>query len=108
VATPHLRAAYVATCTGSLRVAAIRFADQTKAALLIGRFEIVSLTGTFSADGSHLHVNISDASGHTSGGHLAVGAVVYTTAEVVIVGLAGARFTRETDPATSYKELVIH
>ncbi len=42
-----------------------------------------------------------------SGGHLAEGSLVYTTAEVVIVELVGARFRREIDPATSYKELVV-
>jgi predicted DNA-binding protein with PD1-like motif len=32
---------------------------------------------------------------------------VYTTAEVVIVELGGARFHREVDPVTTYKELVV-
>ena len=103
----HLRAAYVATCAGSLRVAAIRFADQKESTILTGPFEIVSLTGTFSPDGPHLHISISDPSGRTVGGHLAEGSLVYTTAEVVIHELRAAHFSREVDPATSYKELVV-
>lgn len=103
----HLQAAYVATCAGSLRVAAIRFANQKDATLLTGPFEIVSLTGTLSTDGSHLHISIADATGRTFGGHLAEGALVYTTAEVVVGELVGARFHRRIDPATTYKELVI-
>lgn len=104
----HLRAAYVATCAGSLKVAAIRFADQKDTTILTGPFEIVSLTGTLSPDGSHLHISVSDSTGRTFGGHLAEGSLVYTTAEVVIGELADARFTRELDPATTFKELVVH
>lgn len=103
----NLRAAYVITCVGSLRAAAIRFADQKNSTVLEGPFEIVSLVGTLSPDGPHLHVSISDASGRTFGGHLGEGSIVYTTAEVVIGELSGARFTRQTDPATTYKELKI-
>jgi predicted DNA-binding protein with PD1-like motif len=104
----HLRAAYVATCVGSLKVAAIRFADQKETTILTGPFEIVSLTGTLSPDGPHLHISVSDANGRTFGGHLAEGSLVYTTAEVVIGELVGARFTREVDPATTFRELVVH
>lgn len=103
----QLRAAYVATCAGSLKVAAIRFADQKEATTLTGPFEIVSVTGTLSPDGPHLHISVSDTAGRTIGGHLAEGSLVYTTAEVVIVELTGARFRREVDPVTTYKELVV-
>lgn len=103
----NLRAAHVITCVGSLRVAAIRFADQQKSEVLEGPFEIVSLVGTLSPDGPHLHVSVSDATGRTLGGHLGEGSIVYTTAEVVIGELSGARFTREVDPATTYKELKV-
>jgi predicted DNA-binding protein with PD1-like motif len=106
-ASRQLRAAYVATCAGSLKVAAIRFADQKDATTLTGPFEIVSVTGTFSTDGPHLHISVSDAGGRTFGGHLAEGSLVYTTAEVVIVELVGASFRREIDPTTTYKELVV-
>jgi uncharacterized protein len=108
VALHKLRAAYVATCAGSVQVAQIRFADQKDTTRLTGPFEIVSLTGTFSVDGSHLHISLSDASGRTVGGHLAEGTIVYTTAETVIGEIQGAQFRREVDPATSYKELAIY
>jgi uncharacterized protein len=101
------RAAYVATCAGSLRQAAIRFADQKETTTLTGPFEIVSLAGTLSPDGPHLHITVADATGRTYGGHLGAGSIVYTTAEVVVAEIAGTRFRREVDPATSYKELVV-
>ncbi|HJQ35908.1 MAG TPA: PPC domain-containing DNA-binding protein [Thermoanaerobaculia bacterium] len=102
-----LRAAYVVTCVGSLRRAAIRFADQQNTTMIDGPLEIVSLVGTLSPDGPHLHISVSDAAGRTVGGHLAEGSVVYTTAEVVIGELTGVAFSRETDPMTTYEELVI-
>ena len=45
--------------------------------------------------------------GRTIGGHLGAGSIVYTTAEIVVADLKGARFRRELDPATTFKELVI-
>jgi uncharacterized protein len=100
-------AAFVAACSGSLRVAAIRFADRTETTTLNGPFEIVALSGTLSRNGAHLHVTVSDREGKTIGGHLSEGSIVYTTAEVVLVELVDARFRREVDPATGYRELVV-
>jgi len=70
------------------------------------KFEIVSLVGTFSRDGScHLHLSISDAKGNTFGGHLMAG-VVFTTCEVVLGSIQGVNFPRELDDRTGYKELI--
>jgi predicted DNA-binding protein with PD1-like motif len=70
------------------------------------RFEIVSLVGTFSRDGScHLHLSISDAKGDTYGGHLMTG-IVFTTCEVVIGSIDGVNFERQVDSRTGYKELI--
>lgn len=103
----RVQAGFVASCSGSLRVVAIRFADQKNTTTLTGPFEIVSLTGTLSPDGSHLHISVADGTGHTIGGHLGAGSTVYTTAEIVVGNLSGSKFRREIDPATAYKELVI-
>jgi predicted DNA-binding protein with PD1-like motif len=102
-----IRAAYVAACAGSLERAVIRFADQKESTTLDGRFEIVSLTGTIAVSGAHLHVSVADGTGRTIGGHLSEGSRVYTTAEIVLVELRDVEFRRETDPATTYRELVI-
>ena len=48
-------AACILTCTGSLTQAAVRFAGKAETTNLAGPLEIVSLTGTLSPDGSHLH-----------------------------------------------------
>lgn len=100
-------AASVLTCVGSLRTASLRFADQPEPTLLEGPFEIVSLVGTLSPDGAHLHLAVADAEGRTVAGHLGSGSIVYTTAEIVLGVLPALRFSRQVDPETTWKELVI-
>lgn len=100
-------AASVLTCVGSLRTAALRFADQPEPVVLEGPFEIASLVGTLSSEGVHLHLAVADAEGHMVAGHLASGSIVYTTAEIVLGVLPAWRFSRRVDPETTWKELVI-
>jgi uncharacterized protein len=107
VAAKRLRAGLVLTCVGSLTKAALRLADASDTTLLEGKFEIVSLVGTFSTDGPHLHISVSDQAGETYGGHLQTGSLVYTTAEVVLGELEEHTFSRTIDPQTGYDELVV-
>src|ERR1044071_9174400 len=100
-----LQAGLIVTAVGSLTKAGLRFADQSGATQFEGKFEIVSLVGTLSPDGPHLHVSISDKTGRTIGGHLVEGCKVYTTVELVIGEIEGVRFTREQDAESGYKEL---
>lgn len=102
-----LEAAWVVTCVGSLTDYNIRFANQEKTDTGKGHFEIVSLVGTLSKNGSHLHISLSDSSGQTIGGHLAEGCLVYTTAEIVIQSSDRLAFTREEDGSTPWKELQV-
>lgn len=103
----HLRAAFIVTCVGSLRKVALRPANQQEPLFREQKFEIVSLVGTLSPDGAHLHISLSDSTGATIGGHLLEGNEVYTTAEIVIGEAAQLQFHREVDPETTYKELTI-
>ncbi|MEE4135944.1 MAG: PPC domain-containing DNA-binding protein [Desulforhopalus sp.] len=102
-----LSAACIVTCVGSLRRATLRFADRAEASVLEGRFEIVSLTGTFAEDGGHYHIGLADGEGRAFGGHLLPGCLIYTTAEIVLAELPELRFLRQPDPATGYDELAI-
>lgn len=103
----QFEAACVLTCVGSLRKAVLRFANQDQATTLDGHYEIVSLTGVFSAHGSHYHIAIADETGRTFGAHLLEGSEVYTTAEIVLAALPDVRFDRSFDPQTGYPELDI-
>lgn len=102
-----IRAACILTCVGSLEQACIRFANRKEADTLKRKFEIVSLTGTLSLNGSHLHISLSDENGNTTGGHLKEGSLIYTTAEIVIGIMPDVSFERETDSTYGYKELII-
>jgi len=106
-ATYHIKAGVIITCVGSLTRASIRFAGESATTVLSGPLEIVSLTGTFSINGSHLHIAVSDATGKTIGGHLKEGNAVYTTAEICLGFLPDLLFTREKDETTGYPELMI-
>jgi predicted DNA-binding protein with PD1-like motif len=70
------------------------------------RFEVVSLVGTFSPTGKHLHISVSDAKGQTFGGHLMSGRV-FTTLELVLGTIDDVVFERKEDPETGYKELTV-
>ena len=85
----------------------IRFANQTNGSRDEGHFEIVSLSGTVSVNGSHLHIAVSDSTGKTIGGHLLDSNLVYTTAEIVLQEDDDYVFTREKDGTTPWEELQI-
>ena len=95
------------SAVGSLSLAQLRLAGATRATAIGGELEIISLSGTLSPDGAHLHLAIADSSGGVIGGHLCAGSLVRTTAELVISLLPEWRFSRELDPATGYPELRI-
>ena len=102
-----LKAAFVLTCVGSLRRAALRLANQPTTTYYDDKFEICALVGTISPDGPHLHVALSDGRGVSIGGHLQEGSEIYTTAEIVLGELTDVVFSRPLDPETTYDELVI-
>ena len=101
------QAGCVISAIGSLSVAELRFAGAAAATTIRGDLEILSLSGTLSADGAHLHIAVADSKGAVIGGHLCPGSLVRTTAELVIGLLPEWQFRRERDPATGYAELAI-
>lgn len=103
----HIAAGTMITCVGSLTVATLRLANQEGPTVYKGHFEIVSLVGTLSVNGSHLHLSVSDSTGRTIGGHLLDGCRIYTTAEIVLGELPQLDFVRETDATFGYQELVV-
>jgi predicted DNA-binding protein with PD1-like motif len=102
-----VEAAFVLQGIGSLGAASIRLAGASDGTPLSGDLEILSLAGSLSPDGAHLHIAVADAQGRVTGGHVAPGCVVRTTAEVLVALLPGHRFTREHDDKTGYPELVV-
>ena len=93
---------------GCLNNLVIRLADGESILKREGNFEIVSVTGTLSPDGVHIHISVSDNAGNTIGGHLKDGCIVNTTAEVCLLIFDNIKFSREYDEATGYDELVVY
>jgi predicted DNA-binding protein with PD1-like motif len=107
LAPEHAQAGWVLSGIGSLSVARLRLAGHTEITTLQGDLEILSLAGSLSLDGAHLHISVARASGQVIGGHLATGSLVRTTAEVLLGHLMDWRFQRRLDPATGSPELQI-
>ncbi len=103
----NIQAGWISTTVGSLRQYNIRFANQPNGAMDSGHFEIVSLTGTVSTNGSHIHISISDSTGKTIGGHLLDGCIIYTTAEIVLSTSDEFIFERKNDGTTPWEELQV-
>ena len=107
VQTEKLQAGIILTCVGSFQKTSLRMAGKDQTKTWDEKMEILSLVGTLSAEGVHLHVAVSDGEGQTFGGHLVEGCLIYTTAEIAIGDLEQLKFIRVVDPETGYKELEI-
>ena len=109
VAENKIQAGCALSSVGSLTHAKLRLANREYYTEYEGHFEIVSMTGTVSTNGSHIHVAISDGDGVTIGGHLVSGCKVYTTAEIVLAVFEGIIYKRELlENDSGYEELVVH
>ncbi len=107
VTEKQIKAGWIGTCVGSLTQYNIRYANQPEGNTGSGHFEIVSLTGTVSINGSHIHISLSDSTGKTIGGHLLDSNIIYTTAEIVIQSSDDFIFKREKDGSTEWEELKV-
>jgi predicted DNA-binding protein with PD1-like motif len=104
----QVQAGCILSGVGSLTNVALRFANQDSYANFDGYFEIVSITGTVSINGSHLHMSVSGEDGKTIGGHLDSGCKIYTTAEIVIAAFEDLIYKREYAEDSGYEELVVY
>jgi predicted DNA-binding protein with PD1-like motif len=107
VAEKNIEAGCVLCAVGSLTHATLRLANRDHYSEYDGHFEIVSMTGTVSLHGSHLHISISDRDGNMIGGHLVPGCKIYTTAEMVLAIFDDVVYKREYTEDSGYEELVV-
>ena len=103
----NLRAAAVISAVGSLSKVSLRFAHQPETTELEGKHEIISLSGTLSKAGIHLHMSIADSKGNLIGGHVMEGSIIFTTLEVVVAEMSSLAFTREPCQISGFNELVV-
>lgn len=103
----NISAGIVVCCVGCVYEANIRLANGVDNLYKVEPFEIVSITGTVSPDGVHIHISLSDINGNTIGGHLNDGCLVNTTAEICILELGQYKFKRTFAEDTGYNELYV-
>ncbi|MEG0364881.1 MAG: DNA-binding protein [Erysipelotrichales bacterium] len=103
-----IKAASIISGVGCVYELRIRLADGKSIKTIKDNYEIVSLMGTISQDGAHLHISFSDIEGKVIGGHLLKGTLINTTAEICLVEFDNLDFKREHDENTGYDELVIN
>jgi predicted DNA-binding protein with PD1-like motif len=109
VSEKKIEAGCVLSSVGSLTHATLRLANRGYYNEYEGHFEIVSMTGTVSTNGSHIHISISDGDGVTIGGHLVSGCKIYTTAEIVLAVFEDVVYQRELlENDSGYEELVVY
>lgn len=106
LASAHrMEAAAITSAVGSLTQAHLRYANRADGMLTSGDLEVLSLSGTLSMHGLHLHLSIGDRNGQMLGGHMLEGCLVRTTLEVIVQEITGVRMLRTKDEMTTYDEL---
>ncbi|ADL59194.1 DUF296 domain-containing protein [Methanothermobacter sp. KEPCO-1] len=90
---------------GSLNGVRIRTADES-ILTVEGPLEIISLQGTITGDGVHIHIAVADSSGRVIGGHLKGYCRVRTTVELAVIPYHG-KLRRVMDDRTGYRELLV-
>ena len=109
IACDHqLQAACVISAVGSLSEVSLRLANRAETTTFEGKHEIISLSGTLSKNGIHLHMSVANSDGQVFGGHVMEGSVIHTTLEIVIAELKELVFTREPCSIFGYKELIVN
>jgi uncharacterized protein len=89
LALEHNTGGFVLSVVGNLSQAAFACPGKSAPTVLAGELEIITLQGTISPDGVHLHLSFSDASCQVWGGHLEHGTLVLRGADL-LVGLLSA------------------
>lgn len=103
----HVKAGVILSLVGCVTQLCLRVADGKSVKTWNEPFELVSVTGTVSQTGCHVHISASNQEGITYGGHLKEGCLVGTTVELVIAVFEDIEYYREPDEQTGYDELVI-
>jgi len=75
---------FVLSVVGNLSQAAFACPGKTAPTVLQGELEIITLQGTLSPDGVHLHLSFSDAECQVWGGHLEHGTLVLRGADLLV------------------------
>lgn len=102
---------FVLSVVGNLAQAAFQCPGKSRPTVLSGELEIITLQGTFSPQGVHLHLSFSDAECQVWGGHLEPGSLVLKGADLLLGCLDASPVAAESPalrlrptPATPIRE----
>lgn len=103
-----IMAGAVVSVVGSLKNLNIRLANSNAFLKREEKMEVLSLQGSVSVSGVHLHISVADSKGNVMGGHLMDENIIFTTLEMVILIFEDLIFDRKIDNQTGYNELIIN
>ena len=94
---------FVLGVVGNLTKASFQCPGQAEPTVLEGDLEVITLNGTFSPEGVHLHLSLSDGACQVWGGHLEPGTIVQKGVDLLIGVLEQreGRPTRQTAAAAA-------
>ena len=100
---------FVLGVVGNLTKASFQCPGQAEPTVLEGDLEVITLNGTFSPEGVHLHLSLSDGACQVWGGHLEPGTIVQKGVDLLI-GVLEQREghpTRQTAAAAPRIEIAV-
>ena len=100
---------FVLGVVGNLTKASFQCPGQAESTVLEGDLEVITLNGTFSPEGVHLHLSLSDGACQVWGGHLEPGTIVQKGVDLLIGVLEQreGRPARQTAAATPRIEIAV-
>ena len=100
---------FVLGVVGNLTKASFQCPGQVEPTVLEGDLEVITLNGTFSPEGVHLHLSLSDGACQVWGGHLEPGTIVQKGVDLLIGVLEQreGRPTRQTAAAAPSIEIAV-
>ena len=102
----NIQSGVILSAVGCISKGRLRDASGVNVRDITEHCEIVSLTGTVSANRCHLHISLSKEDLSTIGGHLQEGCMINTTCELIIGEIYGQAIAVEFDEETGYDELI--
>jgi len=101
LATEQNASGFVLGVVGNLSRATFQCPGRAEPTVLSGDLEIITLQGTVSPQGVHLHLSLSDRDCQVWGGHLEPGTLVLTGADLLVGFLAAPLPAAPASPSTS-------
>ena len=100
---------FVLGVVGNLTKASFQCPGQAEPTVLEGDLEVITLNGTFSTEGVHLHLSLSDGACQVWGGHLEPGTIVQKGVDLLICVLEQreGRPARQTAAAAPRIEIAV-